>query len=393
MWKLFGKNSEANLIINILRGCALLFVVISFIAPWMAKSLVYDKLDTRDAEGKVIEMIFSEKIGSLGTVGDWLGGSTLPWLTFATTFLLIETSIMQRKQLRLQRQEMKENTRMQVEQISLQKAEMEKTNEEFVLQNKTLSTQRFETTFFNMLSLHNELVDKIIITQDDVGRAAFHKTLKIFFDSYKKIKRETDYSYILLSKELNEDKSKLKELVEILNFKESILEEKVNIPDNRVLLYKQYIKKYPNELVIIFWSYNIFFKDYHDNIGNYFKSLYRIIKYVDETNLIEEQGEKEFYTDFIRAQMSSYEQIFLFYNCISEKGFVNFLPLLFKYKLLDGMDNHLLFDQEHIKLYEKYAVYPLDKDKREKYLESMMGDKKLFIKIYREKVDFLQNKF
>jgi len=397
MWKIFKKqNEESSILIIILRFFALFFVFFSLFAPWIAKFMVYNKLNTRDGNGKVIEMLFSEKIGSLGTLGDWFGGSTLPWLTFATTFLLIENSIMQRRQIRLQKQEMQDNSNMQRKQIELQKQEMKKTNEEFALQNQTLSIQRFENTFFNMLSLHNQLIDKLTIrtrkmgqTEATVtGRAALRAIFERFSPYYEDIKKELDYTYALIAKCLNE----VEEIDKITkrkagNFgKQEILRVSCDIPDHEYALFKRFFDEYMcnNEFILIINSYDKFYKKYHNELGHYFRSLYRIIKYVEETDLIKSQEEKEFYTDFIRAQFSSFEQVLLLYNCLSDKGFCNFLPLLKKYNLLDGLDKSLLFVEEHYNGYIKYSYYPTS-IKREQLLELFIEKSKLYQEMYSKK--------
>ena len=47
--------------------------------------------------------------------------------------------------------------------ILLQRKELKETRDEFVQQNHTLKQQRFENTFFNLLSNHNSLIDKMQI--------------------------------------------------------------------------------------------------------------------------------------------------------------------------------------------------------------------------------------
>lgn len=44
--------------------------------------------------------------------------------------------------------------------------------------------------------------------------------------------------------------------------------------------------------------------------------------------------------------MSTYEQALLMYNALSSKG-TNFIPLIKKYDLLDGMESDLLIDPYH----------------------------------------------
>lgn len=50
---------------------------------------------------------------------------------------------------------------LQKKELGYQRDELRETRKEFVIQNKTLKTQRFENTFFNLLSIHNTIVSSI----------------------------------------------------------------------------------------------------------------------------------------------------------------------------------------------------------------------------------------
>lgn len=57
---------------------------------------------------------------------------------------------------------------------------------------------------------------------------------------------------------------------------------------------------------------------------HYFRYLYRIMKFVDESNFLEKDkkyiDERYKYMGILRATLSPYELVFLFYNGLSEKG-------------------------------------------------------------------------
>lgn len=84
---------------------------------------------------------------ALGPVGDFFGGTTVGLLTLASMLFVIASISMQRKQLDMQQVELK-----------TQREELAKTREEFELTNKTLTKQQFESTFFNMINLHHNLL-------------------------------------------------------------------------------------------------------------------------------------------------------------------------------------------------------------------------------------------
>ena len=86
-----------------------------------------------------------------GTFGDQFGAVNALFSGLAFTGL-IYTIILQRRDLEIQRHDLK----LQREEIALNRKEMEEQTAEFEKQNDTLKIQRFENTFFNMLSQFQE---------------------------------------------------------------------------------------------------------------------------------------------------------------------------------------------------------------------------------------------
>jgi len=50
----------------------------------------------------------------------------------------------------------------------------------------------------------------------------------------------------------------------------------------------------------------------------------------------------------VRAQLSSYEQVILFYNCLHQNGVKKFKPLIEKYAVFKNIDENLLLNFSHI---------------------------------------------
>lgn len=94
-------------------------------------------------------------------------------------------------------------------------------------------------------------------------------------------------------------------------------------------------------------SFKLFFEKYQEWLGNYFRNLYNIFKYIDNSNL--EDHLKVQYTRIIRAQLSNYELLLLFYNCMSEYG-VKFNKYAIKYQLFDNLIRSYLIDKQHAEL-------------------------------------------
>lgn len=100
-----------------------------------------------------------------------------------------------------------------------------------------------------------------------------------------------------------------------------------------------------DQLSLISRAYLTFYEQEQANVGHYFRTLYNIVKFIDESTV----RNKQTYTNLLRAQLSSNELLLLFYNCLSEKGNRKFKPLVERYALLENMpDNKLLSDKFNI---------------------------------------------
>lgn len=215
---------------------------------------------------------------------------------------------------------------LQRDELRLQRKELEETRNEFITQNITLRLQRFENTFFSMLSLHHQIVNNIdwsIRKQIDDGRRGLRlSTEKIETESISYNGRDVfELHYSELRKQLRQIFSQ------------------ADINDN----------------------YKIEYSKYQNDFDHYFRNLYRIIKLIDTTQFTandkpeEEFAEKYKYTSIVRAQLSAYELLWLFYNCLSENGIEKFKPLIEKYTLFKSFRTSELAEKSHKELYKLSA--------------------------------------
>ena len=78
---------------------------------------------------------------------------------------------------------------------------------------------------------------------------------------------------------------------------------------------------------------------------HYFRLMYRILKFVDNTKLIEDKDKYKYdYTCILRALLSRYELVWLYYNGLSDYGSERFKPLIEKYSMLQNLREELLAD-------------------------------------------------
>jgi hypothetical protein len=228
-------------------------------------------------------------------LGDFIGGVTAPFLS-TIAFVLIYLT------------------------YKSQKEELSQTRTILTRQTETIDRQQFETTLFNMLNLHQDIVKSIDLIRKDrtlpelrqerAGRIAENPKetvsgrdcFKSFYEGYK-----NEYSKGVADKH----KTGIYEYKEIIN--ES---------------YKKYYRRHQSDL------------------GHYFRNLYHIFKLINKANI---NGKSE-YASLVRAQLSSHELLMLFYNSLSDQG-EKFKPLIEEFHILKGMPEDDLINENHKNLY------------------------------------------
>lgn len=352
----------------------------------------------------------------LGAVGDFIGGTTVTFLTGASVFLLIATNIMQRKELENSREsinQLVEQTKASAEQTAASIQQAEEARKETQITNETMKRQQFETTFFNMINLQHNIL-KEIQYGNYVGREAIdglYRKLKNIYDNqvYERCKTEfinniiisgnSDKSndliqQVLIDKELlyytqnferdyvpdewcdgeldftgrdlfyksitdgtdrewNEIRTEViqdfeeniknnseicRVILEEFDFQGNIEKEKSINPEYITEFKKEksikheYITEfemnYSDEPLIELKheAYEILYKNNENIIGHYYRNLYRIVKLIqnntfDSESQERDNEEKRKYRGILRAQLSSFELLMLFYNIsYSEKG-------------------------------------------------------------------------
>ncbi|MBU1237974.1 MAG: putative phage abortive infection protein [Gammaproteobacteria bacterium] len=228
-----------------------------------------------------------------GTFGDMFGAINALFSGLAFASL-VYTVFLQRRELTLQRQE-----------LSLTRSELEGQKLQLSAQNDVLRIQNFENTFFQLLKLLNDIVNSIDLVGSDSnvirGRDCFNTFFRRFRNAYNYSKKDHP----------NDDACA------------------------RALI-----------------AYEIFYKDIQGEIGHYFRTLYNIIKFVHQSDI----QNKRFYTNLVRAQLSSQELSLLFYNCASALGSQKFKPLVEEYSLLKTLPREsLLAPLEHSAMYADSA--------------------------------------
>lgn len=121
----------SNVLMYIFLVLGILSILSAFVFPIALRKYYMEKV----AEYK--------NIGDLGSIGDFLGGTTVGLLTAASIFMLLATIIMQRKEIKISQESLTElvkQTEASVNQAKDARAEVEITNE-------TMKRQQFESAF------------------------------------------------------------------------------------------------------------------------------------------------------------------------------------------------------------------------------------------------------
>jgi hypothetical protein len=259
----------------------------------------------------------SMKLSDLGTFGDSFNvlTSLFTGLAFAGVVISI---ILQTQELKATRDE-----------LQGQKEALEK-------QQKEMMIQSFDNKFFQMLDNFNNIINSFEIQESTNKISQYGERQKVSLTG------KAVFDFFLLEK--------------ISYFSSEEDPEKIfNVED----FQKKYMK----------FSFN-----YSHIIETYFLNLYQILKYIDKhKNHINAKD----YTNIIRAQLSSSEKIFLFYNGI---GVINqhgekYKELIENYSLLEHMKIIDIFDDNKKEEKELFFKILLE------YQEVAFGNNEGFIRI------------
>ena len=235
-----------------------------------------------------IPRVYGEPQGA-AEFGDMFGGvsALFSGLAFVGVIYAI---LLQRRELQFQREELEETR----EELKGQRVQLE-------LQNRTFRQQTFDNAFFQMLSLHHQIVNSIDLTRPSADADATKRGRDCFVAFYEDLKKSFG-----------------------------------GTEASRAKVRIRYVELY---------------REIQPDVGHYFRNLYNIVKFVHRSEI----GEKRFYTNLIRAQLSSHELLLLFYNCLTHLGDEKFKPLVETYSLLKEMPKEDLIDASHQRWYSASA--------------------------------------
>ena len=192
------------------------------------------------------------------------------------------------------------------------------------MQRADIAIERFEQRLFEMLGLLQETVN------GHIGRFKFHG-----FSLYSELK---EYKGREIFQYLYEDKP-----FDIQFGEKTCSSGLKKLFHNKELTYG--LEEYVQD-------------DAVRDLDNYFRLLYRIFKSIDDMDKLS-RDEKYEYCCIVRATLSRYELLVLFYNCLSSNGVEKFKPLVERYAVFNNLRTDELGRAEHRGMY-KNSAYEYD---------------------------------
>lgn len=297
-----GKYGERKLVIwaFIILGCSLFITVLL---------IIFKENFKRNFD-------FTE----LAALGDYLGGMITAFLTISTILLVYATYRTQQKEL------------------SATRKQLEATVEQAEISNETMKIQRFETTFFNMVNMHSDLINNLTLFGREMrGR-------EVILNFYEQINKEYYYLQfndhiedILFNCDENKWKSVHNEVTNIINqlslnvgylnltdFQDRVSKVNGKIHNNNVLeiigfyndrdVYRLFKRKMDFPVLLGSYlekehqkqhAYNVCNKVSKYCLSNYIKSIKTIIRIVDAQTI--DYDQKNRYLNIFFSQFTVYE--------------------------------------------------------------------------------------
>ena len=196
--------------------------------------------------------------------------------------------------------------------IKIQVEAMKKSEELVKSQSESMILQSFENNFFQMLHMLQSIISDMDIKSRD-GKEVIYSGRDVFYYFYER---------------------KLKPLAQSPS----------NTGNKPVNLEK--------EKQMMGFSFDELYYKRQQDLGHYFRFLYSIFKYIYRGGIPADK--KYVYAKILRAQLSNYELLILFYNALSKYG-ANFGFYINEYQLFDNLPLHELINVHHIYFFDSQS--------------------------------------
>lgn len=288
--------------------------------------------------GKEIDM------NSTGSTGDFIGGIVGTIWSLAGVLLFFLALRLQSKELSLQIQELRDT-------------------------KKVFISQQFESTFFNLLKVQQEIRKNLLENFKNMDEEIEEGENQYELDFFEVLESELIEAYDQVMRIFNQPDKPENEIIEEIQ----------GLMESKEIDSLEYLDTEEKRARV---AYYIVFRDYHNQLGHYFRHLYHILDFVAEKESFESRSEAwnrmksnyekalvkidgEFSVDeeiksrykkfinLIQAQMSSSELLLLFYNGIC---FPKMKKLILTYEFLENLSEDDLMTQSHKDFYSDQMI-------------------------------------
>lgn len=200
---------------------------------------------------------------------------------------------------------------LQSQQLDEQRKELEFTRDEIKKGNDAFNKQMFENSFFSMLKTYNSIVESVDIDVtnqsllDMIERKQAPKNIQSGKDAFAELLKRLMWQFDFLKNDGDTNES---------------------------------------EEEVIFEAYAEFWESYQNELGHYFRFLYRFFLILEESELAETKHSK-----ILRGFLSDQELVLIFYNCLYPRG-EKFKRLAIEFSIFDNLPVKMLANPSHKKL-------------------------------------------
>lgn len=237
--------------------------------------------------------------------GDFLGGILNPIVGIVTVVLLVRTLQEQQCAIDLQRDELA----AQRHELELQREEAKKATTALVEQHEAMVRQSFEQAFFAWLQSYRQAVSELRFAGNS-GPGALRQMIAYC---------RADHASMVLS-----NGREISDANPAKNYDQAI--DSYEKYDDRLL-----VERFGRARV----AYEDVYQSHHDLIGPLLRSIYRLIKWVDESKLAPK--EKWHYVSIVRSQLAWSEMMLILYSGCTQQG-QRFVALVNRYAILDNLE-------------------------------------------------------
>ncbi|WP_126245881.1 putative phage abortive infection protein [Chitinophaga rhizosphaerae] len=275
------KFRLSGFVIGLLIVAALL-VIFSFCAPYIFTGTSSERLNFKNT----------------GPIGDTIGGLMGPFINLSAVIVTGLAFYMQFKANELQ--------------VSIFSSQLEVAKSQFAEEQadakKQIKRQQFESQFFEMLRLHKENVTEMgVVSILDGGKGEGREAFRIMKEELTYLLVNAGFGTDLTSAEFNAAYDIF------FNGYNVEYSRHLSTPSVNLITGQNLVGPGPTVSFLDFMGHS-------GLLAHYYRHLFMMVKFVTESEVVDDYEEKLKYLKILRAQLSNSEQVLIFYNWVGKYG-------------------------------------------------------------------------